>query len=1206
MLKQLIKIKGGFVKAVKITDDLFDEELNRDKLDSYYVNHSARDAFYSISRGLHPTSRNRVHLISGTYGSGKSHFGLVIANYLTKNSSSKDFEMIFRRIKEKDPNKSAEIKSIRNIDRPYLLVLLESYKEDGAELAFLKGLKDSLTDPKRGNLPEDTLKTSYQSAVSKIEDWEKEKPDFIKEMENELESKGYDVDTLKDKLKAYSEDAYQRLKELHRKITRHEFIPEYNEKAPKIYLEISELLIKDHRYKGIAIIWDQFDEHVRNIKSGNLGREENFLRNFVETIERSGESQLHLILISHHPPHTYLRGEISEEALHNWERIEGRFQQLTLTAIDESEELIDYALTHQKETDQWKEVEVEIERSTKLIDEIVNLGLYTEKSREWVTETICKGAFPLHPIATYCLPRISDVVGQAERTMFTFFEEETKEGGLSKFINENPTFIKDRLNLYPADKLFDFFKEAIKNTSETRHIIKNYIDALGRVSDSQDILTQRVMKALAIINTIKTKHPLSLPAKSHNLSLLLNFDEHRINSLLESLKVNEVLWLKASDEYDFRIGELISNFKDDLETTKRDLLWDNPILDLEKNYPPKKIIAREYENKYRVTRRLFAHYINVDGLNNIYLFENEIKNEYKDGIVLFIVAESNDEIEEAKRKAVIINNPQIVIAIPKHPLKIYDTLKNVKALEKLKEKPTYTLEGTQAYDERKDRYDNEKQKLNDEIDKWRKITSLNWFSNGEGLDTTDKKDTDIADAIMFKVFDKTPVIEHEKMANRWIQDQKSDRIQLNSKILDVNKDRIDYIWKGKKPAEKTILEQTFRPQKMLKIERKGNSDYYEVIEPTIEPMKEIWDLMKKYMLESGPRTEFKKLVRELQLSPYGLSPRVIELFLSAFFYLHPNRFAIKTKKTKHSLFELREFIGDTVYEIVNDPYPEKVVIEYREKVPVEEDYLLIINSIVSPDKDWGKLPIITGVGLLFIKWFQKIPTVTICAIDLTNNCKKFLEKMGKVNKDVDLRELLFKELPISLDITKEMGIWDKDDLEQFESVFKEVVDDINQYPDKIVKKVVSCFAEVFDVKKETKYDVMGKIKYWYGELDASVKQFRFTGDELKLRKYADIDQTDQFEQKFLIELPKELGIKEYTKWENVDEVLKKYKTRLLKAKIEIEKYHKKFGKPPAKPIKLSKLAESLKDSLKEKIRKAGMKKEEIIMLLEELLEEYKK
>jgi len=1204
MLNELIKIKGGFVRAVKITDDFFDKKLSQFKLESYYVNPSAREAFYSISIGLHPTSRNRVHLVSGTYGSGKSHFGLVIANYLTKNSGSGDFEMIFRRLKEKDPDKTAEIYSIRESGKPYLIILLESYDPDGAENALLKGLKDALT---KESIPEETLKTSYHSALGKIEEWEREKPIFIEEMKKMLETKDQDIDTVKDGLRALKEDAYRLFKELHRKITRHDFIPEYNERSAKIYLDISELLIRESRYKGIAIIWDQFNEHLERTRPGDLSKEVSFLRDFTEKIERSGENQMHLILISHNPPHTYVQGRISKEALDNWITFEGRVKQLPLTAVDEAEELIGYAITKLRETEKWRRIEKQIERDTGTIDKIMELGLYPEKDRKWIVETVCKGGFPLHPVTTYCLPRISDIVGQAERTMFTFFEEEIKGGGLSGFINKTPIpKAGDKLIFYTADRLFDFFKEAIENTPETHHIIKNYSEAMSRVKDTKDVITQRLMKALVIINTIKTRHPISFSATPQNLSLLLDVEDYRIKPLLNSLKVSEVLWAKATGEYDFRVGELISNFRDDFERAKISLPWDNPILTLESEYAPSDIIARRYEKTYRVTRRLFAKYIDVEGLNNISVYEDQIVNGYKDAIVLYVVAESNEEIEEAKRKAVNIKNLQIVIAIPKQPLKIYDTLKNIKALKLLERRPAYISEDTQSYREWKDRYDSEKQGLDAEISNWKAIANLYWFSGGEGLETASKRDVDIADVIMFKVFNKTPIVEHDKMANRWMQDQKSDRINLNSQILDVKKDRIDYVWKGRTPAEKTILEQTFKPQEMVKIERKGNSDYYEIIEPATEPMKEIWSLMKKHLTESGPHAEFFKLVKELQLSPYGLSPRVIELFISAFFRLYPNRFTIKTKRTRHSQFELREFIGDSIYEIVNDPDPDKVIIEYREKLPLEEDYLLSINDIVSPEKDWGKLPIIDGVGLLLVEWFQNIPTVTKYAIDLTSKCKRFLEKIDKVNKDADLKELLFKKLPIALGINRDIAIWGKDNLKNFESCLKEVVNELNQYPYRVVEKTVSIFAEIFDVKRETKFDVMEKIKNWYGELDASVKQAPLIGDAFKFRKFANIEQADQFEQKFLVELPKELAIKEYLEWENVDEVLKEYKKKLIKAKKEIDKFHKKIAKPLIKPKKLSKEAESLKDSIKEKILRVRIKKEEIIMILEELLEEYRK
>lgn len=1209
MLNKLIKIKGGFVRAVKITDDFFDEELNKRKLESYYINPTAFDAFYSISKGLHPTSRNRVHLISGTYGSGKSHFGLVIANCLTKNSSSEDLEIIFHRLKEKDFNKAAEIYNIRKIDKPYLIILLEGHDPDGAENVLLKGLKDALTDLKRGNLPEEILKTSYESALRKIEEWEIEKTNFIDEMKKLLEPKGQDVDTLKDGLKSFKEDTYKLFKELHKEITKHVFIPEYNEKAQNIYLEISELLIREHQFKGIAIIWDQFNEHLELTRTPDLGKEVSFLRDFTEKIERSGENQLHLILISHNPPHTYVQGRISKEALDNWKTFEGRiFKDHILTAVDEAEELISYAITKSRERKEWEKVEQQIERYTKTVDEIVELSLYPEKDRNWLVETVCKGGFPMHPFTIYCLPRISDVVGQAERTMFTFFEEEIKEGGLTKFINETPAFDDNgKLNFYTVDRLFDFFEDAIKNTPETRHIVKKYIDAMDKVKDPQDILTQRLMKALVIINTIRTKYHTPLLPTPHNLSLLLNVEEHKIKSLLESLKGSEVLWVKeATGEYDFRVGELISNFEDDFKKAKERIFWDNPIHILRSDFPPQDIIARGYEKNYRVERRLSAKYINVEGLNNINTYENLIKNEYKDGIVLYVIAESSDEIEEAKRKAVNINNPQIVIAIPKHPLKIYDTLKNVKALEKLKEKPAYTSEDTQPYREWKDKYDNKKQKLDTEIDNLKSVTNLLLFSNGGGIETTNKQETDIADAIMFKVFDKTPIVEHEKMANRLTQDPKAYRIRLNTAILDIKEEEIRYQATGRAPAEKTILEQTFNPQGMLKKRTSGNFNYYKIVEPTEGNMKEVWNMMETSLLESGANPDFLKMVKKLQLPPYGLCPRVIELFLSAFLRFYRNRFTIKTKKTKFATWERRDFTGETIYEIVNSPDPEKVSIEYRETLPLEEEFLYKIWEVTFPDKDWPTLSPIDGIGELFVEWFQNLPKVTHFALDLSPKAKNFIDGLKVADKGVNLRELLLENLPLILGFDKKFDQWDRGDLKDFDISYNAVVEELNNYPRHVAEQIQRIFKKVFDVKGDTEFDIMEKIKYWYNELDPSVKQHKFTGNAYRLMKFSNIQRMDEFRQKFLLELPKEIGLSEYTKWENVKESLRNYQEILTKAKLEIEKFHKKVAKPPVKPPKLSKEAESLKASLKEKLRKARIKKEEIVMLLEELLEEYKK
>jgi len=372
-------------------------------------------------------------------------------------------------------------------------------------------------------------------------------------------------------------------------------------------------------------------------------------------------------------------------------------------------------------------------------------------------------------------------------------------------------------------------------------------------------------------------------------------------------------------------------------------------------------------------------------------------------------------------------------------------------------------------------------------------------------------------------------------------------------------------------------------------------------------MIEVWALIKTCLTEVGVRAQFAKLVRDLQLPPYGLCTRVIELFVSAFLRFHRNRISIKSKRTKTSPWEKRDFIGDTIYEIVNDPDPEKVVLEYREQLPLEDDYLLEVNGIISPDETWdSKLSAIDGVEL-FVAWIQNLPLVVKYNIE-DKQCKDFLEEIGDVDRDQDMRELLFERLPRALGIEKGLEHWNQEDLDGFRNTFKQVVDELNNYPEEVVvRNIIESFKHTFDVRGDTEYDVVAKMRHWFNKLAAAAKEHKYSGSAAMLLKHASIQSVDQFRDKFLIELPKELGLGDYTKWQNVEEALTAYRTMLSESKAEIETVHvKATGEPFDKAQGLPPKAESLKESLKQVIDKTTIGRDEIILALERLLEEYRR
>jgi hypothetical protein len=1211
MLNDIVKVQGGFVRAVRLKDDFFDEGLNKRKLESYLINPSATKMFCTIAKGLHPTSPKRTHLISGTYGSGKSHFGLVLANYVVRNSGDKKMEMTFRRLRQKDSSKASETYNYRNMDRPYLIVLLEGYDSDGIDHALLKGLREALLDPKRGGLQEEILETPYQEALNKIEEWEKERPEFHTKLSALLSSKEEDIDTLKNGLRGFKHKDYAMFKSLHQQVTTSPFVSHFGENAADIYEKTCRELISKHGFKGVVVIWDEFYAHLLHTDTALLGREQEALRRFAEKCERSGEGQIHLVLISHHLLHTYVRERISKESFDGWMTVEGRFEQHALTAIEEAEEVIELALTKEEGDREWQEVQKLLKIRTNLLDHAQNLALWPGKDRDWLWEKVCKGGYPLHPATVYCLPVVSDVVGQEYRTMFTFFEEETNSGGLTRYINETPLVTEEgELNLYTVDILFDFFQQAIENTPETKDIILKYAEAANKLADKSAPLTTRLLKTVAILETIRVKKITGLTATLPNLSWMLCTDEQELQSLIDSLEQSEILWKSSNEEYLFRSGRVRSDLGKDFNSARSSISWVNPFSKLREKYHRDDIVARKYKEQFKLTRRLKCEYISVGDLDNVAQYQRRIRGNYWDGIVLYVVTEQDSDIKEARKRAINITDSQIVIAIPKERIEIFETLKNIEALEILSDRQPYNLIGSEEHKMCQEKLTAEKRKIEEKLKKWHKVSNLEWFWKGKTLNIGQLQEDEIASLVMFDVFPKTPVVEHERMADRWTQDQKGDRLKLNTMILDKKSGPIRCEKKGN-PPEKTILKQTFEPPGMLKfVKSEGAFDYFELTEPIKDAAREIWSLLKSGLMKKEVQSEFTDTVQKCQFPPFGVSPRVVELFLAAFLRQYRDQFAVFTKRTKNAEWEKRDFEGSTIYDIVNEKDYGKVLVQYRELPPLAEDYLTKVWALVSPDKEWdSKLSPVDGIGALFVEWLESLPLVTRKDKDLPKRTRIFLDSLVDIDRNCDMREVLFERLPRAAGTEKSLGEWDAKDLEQFEKDLKEIMDELCQHLDSVVRQAAGIFKKVFEVKGDTEWDVMETIKHWYNELSPAVKEHKFVGDPRILLKYSNISK-DQFRERFLVDCAKEMGVKEYTKWEDKERTLQDYEKKLRTAKSEIEKVQaEKSRKPkPDSGRKVSQKAVSLKKALHNAISIArdGLGRDEIIKVLQEVIEELRK
>ena len=68
-------------------------------------------------------------------------------------------------------------------------------------------------------------------------------------------------------------------------------------------------------------------------------------------------------------------------------------------------------------------------------------------------ETAIKGCFPLHPVSTFILPRLSERVAQNERTLFTFLSAEGT-ATLASFLD----IYENDFTLVTPDWIYDYFE----------------------------------------------------------------------------------------------------------------------------------------------------------------------------------------------------------------------------------------------------------------------------------------------------------------------------------------------------------------------------------------------------------------------------------------------------------------------------------------------------------------------------------------------------------------------------------------------------------------------------------------------------------------------------------------------------------------------------------------------------------------------------
>ena len=725
-IKEIVDIKGGYTSYVDLEEDYHDPQRNRGRMSRYKPITAHRVAFEKIAKTLNPLDR-RFYFLRGSYGTGKSHLLLMAANYFANPSDLPEIEGFFhnyaqaqKEVKLKpgetlSERKAESLKTARSSGR-YLVAICRFDWNLEFEGAILRAIEEALA--REGSTL--FLDTHFQEAVRRLEDWEARKQEarFYNDFQTELNRSHseWTIDDLLKQLAGNNEDALKVFKESFKKVTDTDFTYD-KDNLEDILTDLLSLPEFKENYKGIVILYDEFGSAIDD----GLVNYRNML-GFAQycassTLEKGGT--VAFIGTGHRAFRNH--GKIGDL---NAETLEARVEEIGLETQG-MEDIIGAIVEPQKDTPAWSDqVEPHSSKFTWFSRECNRLNLFDWLPAPKIKYNIIENIYPMHPSATYALLRLASEVGADNRSVFKFFapEFDTGNGGWTNvqpnsypdFVERNEITHDDKLTMYTADLLADYYQEDLATsnrriTDRVRTSVANYeatlrelYDYLARQSQAQlfeetDELMEKIIKVI-LIHEISSTSDVPIANTEENITFSLDMV---LDAEKELVRNRLTLLCRAGILYnDKGIYELVQAERKDIQRIIEQYRA-NPdnrptnILEAFLSFSPLKrdelyLVAKDYNAQYQEDKRLKVVFATPEVLGEKRILDGDELDFFEDlevervqagygsngyeGTAVYVFCENDQDIETARRMCTQNSSARTVLAIPRNPIHVFETI----------------------------------------------------------------------------------------------------------------------------------------------------------------------------------------------------------------------------------------------------------------------------------------------------------------------------------------------------------------------------------------------------------------------------------------------------------------------------------------------------------------------------------------------------
>lgn len=672
-MSKMISVASGFQYSVNIGYDLNSDE----KLKNFIPTKSALNLLSDVLMSTDISSTDRARVLIGAYGKGKSHIMLMILSMLMKKDLSL-FENTMPRIKD-DQRLLQLVENYYESDNKILPVIITGSNTSLTQ-AFLLALQRTLSE---NDLLSAMPETNYQAAVGVIKRWEKEFPSTYNAFLNKINEP---IDVFIESLENYDVSAYELFERVYPSLTSGSvFNPFLGFDVVELYESVAKGL-SSYGYTGLYVVYDEFSKYLEsNITDASVS-DTKMLQDFAEKCARSGNLQMHLMLISHKEISNYI-DKLPQQKVDGWRGVSERFRHIHLNNnFTQTYEIISTVI--QKKTTIWKKFCNKHEKDfNNLYLRYQNHPVFSDLTND--LDVAIKGCYPLHPVSTFILPRLSEKVAQNERTLFTFLSA-SGTSTLSSFLAE---INEQDFRLITPDQIYDYFeplfkKEAYSGNIHSQYVLTNTI--LEKLDEGT--LGSKIVKAISLIYILEQYEKLK-PTKEELVGVFSNsYEVDEIERAINNLIENEyVVYLKRSNGYlslkqtsGVDVRQKIHDLKESQfgKVTVKDTLnetnFDNYM------YPSR------YNDAHEMIRYFSFEFIESSEVHDDIDWGVKSEDINADGVIYGIIPTAEDDIKELTSliKETSAGTTGYVFVLPKQYKEIESVIREYKAVKTLRDKAT--------------------------------------------------------------------------------------------------------------------------------------------------------------------------------------------------------------------------------------------------------------------------------------------------------------------------------------------------------------------------------------------------------------------------------------------------------------------------------------------------------------------------------------